>query len=271
MKERQEEKKYILLALDLDGTMLNDEGKLTEETLQTLWYAKKQHCIVCFVTGRRKIDMEPIREQCRIADYLLLDNGAELIDLNRDETIFHKRPDRDAVIKIVNWCLERDFLLYVIAGRFLAVNRITEGVKRYTAYLGVEPYVFRSCGELPVERVDGLMVTDEGAGISEFLKREGLPLYCRQSEPNSIDLIVEGAGKWQGVKFLAERLQLSSQAIIAVGNYTNDIEMIENAGIGVAVANALDEVKEAADYVTERDNNHNPLLEVYEQLIIKSK
>lgn len=257
-----------ILALDMDGTTLDDRGQLTDEVIDSIRKAKKEGCAVCFVTGRREIDIAPIREQCGHADYLLLDNGAELIDVSTNEVIFHKRPDREAARKIVEWCLEKDVLLYVIAGGMLAVNRITEGAREYAASLETELYLYSSWHELPTDEIDGLMVTDEGESIAEFLQSQGLPLYCRRSEPNCIDLILEGVGKWEAIEFLADLLEVDSQDIIAVGNYINDIEMITEAGIGVAVANALDEVKDAADYITERDNNENPVREIVERFVI---
>jgi len=256
-----------ILALDMDGTILDVMGQLTDDVIDSIRDAKKKGCIVAFVTGRREIDIYPIREQCRYADYLLLDNGAELIDVRRNEVIFHKKPDKKTARKIVEWCLEKDFLLYVIAGRMLAVNRITEGVREYAASIETEPYLYSSWKELPADEVDGLMVTDEGKSISEFLQSQGLPLYSRQSEPNCIDLILEGTGKWKAIEFLADLLEIDGKDIIAVGNYSNDIEMITKAGIGVAVANALNEVKAAADYVTESDNNENPVREIVERFV----
>lgn len=256
-----------ILALDMDGTILNDRGQLTDDTIGSILDAKKEGCVVCFATGRREIDIAPIWEECKHADYLLLDNGAELFDVRSNRVIFHKKPDREVSRKIVEWCLEKDFLLYVIAGRVLAVNRITEGVREYAAALEIEPHFYSAWHELPEVEIDGLMVTDEGASIAQFLQDLGLPLYSRRSEPNCIDLILEGTGKWEAMKFLAGLLMVDREDIIAVGNYLNDIEMITEAGTGVAVANALDEVKKAADYITQRDNNENPVGEIVEHLI----
>lgn len=256
-----------MLALDMDGTILDDRGQLTDDVLASIQDAKNKGCIVAFVTGRREIDIFPIRERCGHADYLLLDNGAVLIDVCREEKIFHKKPDCETARMIVEWCLKKDFLLYVIAGRKLAVNRITAGVREYAASLETEPQLYSAWQELPTQEIDGLMVTDEGESISEFLKSHGLPLYSRRSEPNCIDLIVEGTGKWKAIEFLAAMLEIDRKDIIAVGNYSNDIEMITEAGTGIAVANALNEVKEAADYITESDNNENPVREIVERFV----
>lgn len=259
-----------ILALDMDGTILDDYGQLRNDVVDSIKEAKINGCTVAFVTGRREIDIFPIREKCTDADYLILDNGALLIDVSNNEKVFHKKPDCETARMIVEWCLKNNFLLYVISGRQLAVNRVTEGVLEYAASIQTEAHIFSDWIELPTHEIDGFMVTDEGASISDFLKNQGLPLYSRSSEPNCIDLILEGTGKWKALEYLAAMLDIDKKDIIAVGNYINDIEMITEAGIGVAVANALDEVKEVADYVTESDNNSNPVREILDRIILRA-
>ena len=260
-----------MLALDMDGTILNDDGVLTSAVIEDIQKAQEKNCIVCFVTGRREIDIAPIEKLCKNANYLLLNNGTKIVNAKNDEVLFHQKIEEKTLEALVNYCLTENILLYVTAGLFWGVNYLTEGVSRYSAKLGRKPFIYKSCRELPLDKVDGLMVTDSGAHIEKFLEEQGLPLYCMQSEPNCIDLMVKGVGKWAAIEFLSKRLGIKTDSIVAVGNYNNDIEMIKNAGIGIAVANALPIVKEVADYVTCADNNHNPVKEVVQRFILETK
>ena len=70
------------------------------------------------------------------------------------------------------------------------------------------------------------------------------------------------------MSYLAEQLGIPHKDIIAVGNFTNDIEMVSYSGIGVAVKNASDDVKNVADYVTKRSNNENAIGEIVEKFIL---
>lgn len=262
MKEKK------ILALDMDGTALNDEGVLTFDAIQAINLAQKNNCVVCFVTGRRDIDIEPMNEQCKSVDYLLMNNGAKIIDLVEKRVWFNRIIDEETSKRLVTYCIENNILLYVVAGLFWAVNYMTEGVEHYAKGLKSQPKIYHTYKDLPLKSIDGFMVTDQGAHVAEFIQQNKMPLYCIQSEPNCIDIIPEGSGKWEAIELIARELNVEHKNVIAVGNYNNDIDMITKAGVGVAVANALKEVKDAADYVTIADNNHNPITEIVRKFII---
>ena len=73
--------------------------------------------------------------------------------------------------------------------------------------------------------------------------------------------------KWKGIEKLAAQLDINYRDIITVGNYYNDIDMLKRANIGIAVNNSADEVKKVADYITERDNNHDVIEEIVNKLL----
>ena len=73
--------------------------------------------------------------------------------------------------------------------------------------------------------------------------------------------------KGTGVKDLLEKINIDPSEAIAIGDNFNDIPMIENVGMGVAVKNGVDEIKSVANYVTENDNNHNAVAEVIQKFI----
>ena len=113
-----------------------------------------------------------------------------------------------------------------------------------------------------MEAVESFMVSGDQEAVARLVREEHLPLLCVPSEPGCCDILPAGAGKWQGVQRLSEMLRIPVSDILAVGNYDNDIDMIRGAGVGVAVANALEHVRSAADYVTARTNNEDALVEI---------
>lgn len=80
-------------------------------------------------------------------------------------------------------------------------------------------------------------------------------------------LLASGVSKWRGIKILAESLNIAHEDILTVGNYYNDIDMLQHAGVGIAVANSLPEVKDVADFVTEYDNNHDAVAEIISKML----
>ena len=109
------------------------------------------------------------------------------------------------------------------------------------------------------------MATADRMPICEWITQQALPLSFAPSEDNCTDIMAQNISKWNGLQRLMALLGIPADQVIAAGDYTNDLPMIQGAGIGVAVANALPEVKAAADYVTERDCDHDAAAEIIER------
>lgn len=261
-----------LLALDLDGTTCDDTGHLGEATKRALTDARARGNLICFATGRRNIDMYSFWDESRYADYLLMNNGGKLVRTEDCAVLFNDCIAPNTVKRLIEYCLEKDYQLHVFSGDYWAVNRWSDGLQSYVDQLGTAPVRYRTLEELPWRQVEGFMVTADLVPICEYIQSAKLPLSCAPSEPGCVDIMAPGISKWGGLERLNRLLNISRQRLIAAGDYNNDLEMIKCAGIGVAVANALPEVKAAADYVTQRDNNHDAVVEIVEKfLTIKEK
>lgn len=256
-----------LVALDLDGTACNDESRLGARTKEAFRAARAAGHILCFASGRRDIDMVSLGEDYRCADYLLLNNGGKLVRTRDNAVLFNDCIEERAARRLIAHCLEKDYILHVISGMFWAVNRWTPGLQSYIDTLGMEPLMYRSIEEIPCEAIEGFMATDEMDEVCRFIDAEKLPLLHVRSELTCTDIMSEGITKWNGLTRLAALLHIPRERLIAAGDYNNDIEMICGAGIGVAVHNALPCVKQAADYVTKSDNNHDAAAEIIEHFL----
>lgn len=251
-----------LLCLDMDGTLLQDDGGLGAATMDVLRRIRKRGHVVSFATGRGEIDMFRCQHLYRFADYMLMGNGGKLLETSSGQTLFRQTVPQGPARKLMEFCLERDLHLYVMMGPRYAVNKITPGVKQYVEEIGVYPKLFSSIEEIDLEAVESFMVSGDQDAVARLVREEHLPLLCVPSEPGCCDILPAGAGKWQGVQRLSEMLRIPVSDILAVGNYDNDIDMIRGAGVGVAVSNALEHVRSAADYVTVRTNNEDALVEI---------
>lgn len=257
-----------LLALDLDGTACDRRGRLGARTKSALRAARQRGHLVCFATGRRDADMAGFWEDAKCADYLLLNNGGKLVRTEDDSVLFNQLIDTESAKKLISYCLANDFQLHVCSGPYWGVNRWNDSLQEYVDRLGQGPVCYRSLEETPFDRVEGFMATVDLEPVCAFIDREGLPLSHTPSEPTCVDIMALGIGKWPGLRRLAGQIGLPSDHIIAVGDYDNDLEMIQKAGIGVAVRNALPHVRAAADYVTPHDNDHDAAADVVERFLL---
>lgn len=251
-----------LLCLDLDGTLVDDHGNLGRASIEALDRLRRQGHLISFVSGRSQADMMLCSHICRCADFMLLNNGGTLLDPASGEVIFHETVETDIARALAAYCLEHHLQLYAIMGKRYAVTQMTPGAINYARSIGVQPALLTSPLQLLPSSVEHLIAVGCEGRVSAFIRENAFPLQCVVSEPGCCDILPLSGGKWSGICRLTSRLSLSSADVLAMGNYSNDIDMLRNAGTGVAVANALPSVKAAADYVTERTNNEDPIVEV---------
>lgn len=259
-----------LLALDLDGTACDSTGHLGEATKRALTAARARGHVVCFATGRRDVDMHAFWDESKFADYLLLNNGGKLIRTADHAVLFNRSIDPDAAKTLISYCLRHNYQLHVIGGDYWGVNRWNDSLRDYANQIGIAPTLYNTLEDTPWHDVDGFMATVDLESVCRYLDRSGLPMCYTPSEPDCVDIMAPGIGKWGGLEQLARMLGIPNARIIAAGDYDNDLEMIRNAGIGVAVAGALPEVRSAADYVTRRDNDHDAAAEIVERFLLHS-
>jgi len=258
-----------LLALDLDGTLLDDDGNLHPDTIESLIHVRQNAVLICFVTGRCEFEIVPLQEFFPLADFVIINNGSKVMDIKQQNTLSQKFISSEDARKIINFCLQNNFLLHIKAGSSWGVNLINESVRHFASSVKRNPFVYKSVVESLLDHVDGFSITTESAcrGVNELISRYSLELYIINSEPGYYDILRKDVSKYQGISLIAKEFNISVENIITVGNYTNDIDMIRHAGTGIAVQNALEEVKNAADYVTSHTNNQNIVEEIIDHFI----
>lgn len=255
-----------LLVLDLDGTTCNSQRRMTEDTRLALQRARHAGHLVCFATGRRNVDMAPLGDVSDCADYLILNNGSKLVRTRDNAELYNRYIPTDVARRVVNFCLEHHYLLHVLSGEDWAVNGWSEGLQEYADQLGRTPRHFDCLEQLPIDRVEGFTVTVDREPVCSFIQQQDLPLEYTLSEENCIDIMAVGNNKWNGIRQLLGLLN-GPHRIAAAGDYDNDLEMILNADLGIAVGNAQDCVKAAADVIVP-DNDHEAVKYIVEQFIL---
>jgi len=261
-----------LLALDLDGTTVDDRGFLLPETMQSLETARRNQTLVCFVTGRCEFEMTSVSSFLAYADFLCINNGSKVTDLRTNEVLLHKCVNALEARQVIELALNKGFLLHVKAGLFWGVNLFDATVQKFAEFAEQTPHVYRSPDEVPLNQIDGFSITSSHAchEIDKLIAQKGLDLYTLPSQVNYYDVMQNRINKWVAVSLVARHLNLPVKNIIAVGDYTNDIEMIRGAGIGIAVQNANEDAKAAADYISSRTNNHNAIGEIVAKFILQN-
>ncbi len=257
---------YRLLAIDIDGTLVNSRHELTDRTRETLLDAKRAGVEIVLATGRRYSRVLPLVEPLEMNVPLVTASGALIKRASDHQTLFRA----EFVAGALDRCLE----LVAAAGdeAVLYADTFDEGYEYYQCGTAApEPLLAeffaknagcgRVCRELMTQPPPGIfagfVIGDRRRMIDlrdSLLRHLPELLYVHVlRSPRYAGFMCEiapfGVSKWTGVYHLAEQWGIRPDEICAVGDDVNDIPMIQAAGLGVAMGNALDEVKAAADRI----------------------
>ena len=245
-----------LIGTDFDGTLLDDKKNVPKENIKSLKKAKKQKIKIVGVTGRT---LESVKNAIDISifDYLILNNGANIYDINKQQTIYDRAIPFEIAKEITNLADEETFQFdYCTVSNYLLYKNFTNpGVPFIKEIKKIEEI------DEPISKMN--IFLKEGVNLKELLKRikEQFPQVKASTMQDSgndkkwIVITPENLNKKESLIFLGNYLDISPQEMVFFGDGLNDLEVMEVVGLGVAMGNALEEVKTRAKEVTDTNNN----------------
>ena len=253
--------KKRLLFMDLDGTLLNDAKQITEGNRAALAQALERGHGVIITTGRplkSAMDQAHLLGMDRPGCYLIAYNGAVIYDWTRKEQIFTRSLPYETVNRVVDLANARSEHVQTYDTWKVLVERRCDdaAVRRYCALIGMEFRVIEDVHtDLTEEPVKCLVINyEEKSGLLKIQEwiRENMreEVDCFFSCDQYLEVVPRGMSKGEAVKMLSQMMDIEIADTVSVGDAANDLSMIEAAGIGVAMANAFDDVKTHADYIT---------------------
>lgn len=230
---------------DLDGTLMNEKGQVSTSTRQAIKDLRQKGIKVLLATGRHLTEIEatPVN-QMTFAGYVTL-NGQICLDQKRQVLSSHPIAARDAA-QLIKFFQQRQAPCLLVQKEKMYLNFVNDTVKKVqraisTPVPDVALYqsgpIYQAC----VYGDDHILQT-----VMQNLTT------CRLTKWNHFgaDIISKTGGKMKGIKFFTRYFALKPQEIIAFGDGQNDIDMLNYVGLGVAMGNASQAVKDGADYVT---------------------
>ena len=248
-------------SLDLDGTLLTPEKKILPESLHAIHNARKSGAMVIIVTGRHFVAIHPFYQALELDTPAICCNGALLYDY-KEKSVMASDPLRpDQATQLIDLLDSYDIHGLMYADDAMIYQEPTGHIIRTSNWANSLPEsqrpVFRQVKSLreAAHEVDGIWkfaLTDTDIQkLNRFtttVERE-LDLACEWSWHDQVDIAQNGNSKGKRLAQWVESQGLSMSQVIAFGDNFNDLSMIKNAGLGVAMGNASDEVKAHADLV----------------------
>ena len=265
---------YKIIALDMDGTLLDDDKKITEENKKALMRAKDKGVKVVLSSGRPKDGLIKYLDELELIqddEYVLSYNGC-LVQEAKSGKILHEVGLKGTDLHYM-YTLSREFNVNIHAFSE-KYGLITPKMSKYTeveaSLNGIEPTIIDFFDIPDDENIIKIMLVDEAEILDEAISRLPQEAYDKynivKSAPYFLEIINKNGNKGEGLKALAEHLGVKREEVMAFGDASNDREMIEYAGLGVAMENAMEEIKEVADYIT-CNNNEDGVAKVINKFI----
>lgn len=255
---------YKILVLDIDGTLINPQKKITRCTKNALLKLQKCGTKIVLASGRPVYGMIPLARELKMQNYqgyILAFNGGKIIDCQTNETIFEKSMQQKQICELARKLQNKK------------VSLITYEKDSLITETPMDPYVQKEAriNKMEIKQVNNFaeyidfpitkcLVT----GSPKYLERieaelkqyfmEALSIY--RSEPFFLEIMPSNIDKAAALERLLNYIGGSCEEMVAFGDGLNDISMISYAGVGIAMGNAQELVKKAADFVT-RSNDED--------------
>jgi len=271
---------YKLIAIDLDGTMLNQYSIVTDRTKEAIQKVQQCGMEVVIASGRPLDSIKSIAKEIKSEKYFISGNGAIIYDISKDEIIYENTLKKQKVLEIIQICEENSiyYNLYTekeIIAKSLQCNvlyyykenafkeekdkthiNIVENVYDYIANRDEKIIKITVCENnqaifnsilRKLREINEIEVLDVSHMSRKMIKQgtEEIPIEYFYTE-----ISAENVDKWNAIEFLREKMNIQKEEIVAIGDNINDKKMIENAGLGIAMGQSHPDIKEVAKQVT---------------------
>lgn len=276
---------YKLVAVDLDGTMLNSYGIVTENTKNTIKKVIENGTEVIIASGRPIDSIKSIAKEIGSEDYFIAGNGALIYDIKNDKIIYEKYMPKLKVLEIIKICEENSISYNVYTDKTILATslkynvlyyykenlkkeeskktniNIVKDMYEYVKNMQEDKFlkiticddnktVFNSIMK-KIKRIEQIEVLDVSHMSRKMIRQgtEEIPIEYYYTE-----ISLANVDKWNAIEFLIKKLHIETEEVMTIGDNINDKKMIENAGLGIAMKGSTPVVTNVANDIAESNN-----------------
>lgn len=260
---------YKLCAIDIDGTLLNSQGEVTEDTIKAINQCKDNGVKVILSTGRPIQGIKKYMDLLDLSGPHITYNGAMIVGEDR-KVIYQVLLNQVDAEKIYQLGQDKGLSMIVWSENQLYGNKDDLNVRNYQKLSGVEPVIIHSFDDLKDKEITKIIWIDEATTIQKIQKSLNKDQFSEvnfvTSKPHFLEFFSAKVSKGKALEMVGKSLIIRRDQIVAIGDGENDLEMIQYAGLGIAMSNGAEIVKEHADIVTD-SNDEDGLAKALRKLI----
>ncbi len=288
---------YKLIAIDLDGTLLNSYGEVSKKNNEAINQAISKGIEVVLASGRIGTSVETIAKQIGADNYYISGNGSMLFNIKNQKIEYENFIEKDKILELIKICEENSIYYNIYTQTMVIANSLKYNVAFYNyenskkstekrTNINIVQNVYNYVKELENTKFLKMTICDESKIIFSSIIRKiksikGIDVLdvshmCKKvikegTKKNDIEYFYtevtkEDVDKWTTILQLLKLIDIKSEEVIAIGDNINDEKMIKNAGLGVAMGQSNPRIKQIADIVTQ-DNNSDGVAEIINKLI----
>lgn len=276
---------YRLVAIDLDGTMLNSYGVVTENTQNTIKKIIGQGTEVIIASGRPIDSIKTIAKEIGSEKYFIAGNGAIIYDIEKDEIIYKKNLSKQKVLEVIKICEENSISYNVYTDKTILATALKHNVLYYhkenlkkeenkKTNISIVKDMYEYVKNMQEENFLKITICDENKVVFNSIIRrlkmindieildvshmsrktitqgtEEIPIEYYYTEISLADV-----DKWNAIEFLINKFGIKPEEVMAIGDNINDKKMIENAGMGIAMSGSTSVVTDVANDIAPSNN-----------------
>ena len=265
---------YKLVAIDLDGTMLNSYGIVTENTKNVIKKVIEQGTEVIIASGRPIDSIKTIAKEIGSNNYFIAGNGALIYDIKNEKTIYEKYITKQKVLEIIKICEENSISYNVYTDKTILATSLKYNVLYYykenlkkeenkKTNINIVKDMYEYVKEMKEDKFLKITVCDDNKTVFNYIMK-------KLKKINGIEVldvshmsrkVIRQGTEDIPIEYYYTEISLSNvdkwepEEVIAIGDNINDKKMIENAGLGVVMKGSTPVVTEVADYITDSNND----------------
>lgn len=257
-----------LFVTDMDGTLLNSKHEISAGNKHAIKRAVEAGVVFTIATGRMYASTLPYAKELELDVPIITYNGA-LIKTAAGKELYASYLDEALVKELLDFGQEQGLYTHLYSDDVLYFRENEEHAQYYQKMCGVDGIavgddIYSHTSKVPKMLIIG-DTPEEADAVVELVRRSfGGRIEAMKSSPLYVELIKPGVNKATAIAKLAEILEIPSEAVLAIGDSSNDVTMLSAAAISVAMGNANKEAKEAARYMV-TDNEHDGVAEALER------
>jgi hypothetical protein len=263
---------YKLVAVDLDDSLLGYDHKISAENKAAIKKTVDKGVIFTIATGRPLQSCLPFVKELGLDVPFITYNGALVIKGKSMEILYHKTIEPEDASDILEEAVEYSPTILVFNDNKLYVNELNERTQRYSKLSNMSAYLEKDLKKITKNGPTKVLLYHEPDQVKriyyEIKDRLEGKVNFHISKPFFLEFIHKEVSKGNALAALAKNMGIDPKEVIAIGDSYNDISMIEYAGLGVAVENAYEDIKNKADYICKSNVNHG-VAQVLEKFVLE--